>query len=435
MKLVVLGRESLDVLQKWVVELFSPVVNKKLPLNRWPDELPFRESDLGMQCFAKPVKDLLELNLNFPFMDEESMFASQSSRYIGYLIGHKAPGGIMWYTESKGWVKDVRVTVNPICPGTPGIFNVCFYLKEEGLQQYTEIIKTFFQYVGLLHESPPQEWIFKELKYMADTEFKYMEETSPSSFASTISSVMKTPLSRKWLLSGYSCLQTFEPKQIEEALATFRPDNLRITIVSRNYPGNWNQKEKWYGTDYRSEKIPEDLMREIRQAASVSPSERLPCLHLPDKNPFIPDHLEVKKMEATEAMLNPRVLRNDGIARTWWKKDDTFRVPRANIIVSLKTPLVDSCAEDVVKAHIYTDLVRQALEKYSYYAEFAGLQYSIDADPRGLCLNVRGYNSKLLMFLEKIVMAMPHLNIMEGQFKDARQCLTRAYKNWSDQSP
>jgi insulysin len=36
MKLVVLGREPLDVLQKWVAELFSPVVNKKLPPNRWP---------------------------------------------------------------------------------------------------------------------------------------------------------------------------------------------------------------------------------------------------------------------------------------------------------------------------------------------------------------------------------------------------------------
>ncbi|KAJ4178578.1 metalloprotease [Fusarium falciforme] len=435
MKLVVLGREPLDVLQKWVVELFSPVVNKKLPPNRWPDELPFRESDLGMQCFAKPVQDLLQLNLYFPFIDEESMFASQPSRYIGYLIGHKAPGSIMWYTESKGWVNDVTVTANPICPGSPGIFKVRFDLKEEGLHKYPEIIKTFFQYIALLHESPPQEWIFQELKGMADIEFKYMEKTSPSSFTSTISSVMQTPLSREWLLSGYSRLRTFEPKQIEEALVTFRPDNFRMTIVSRNYPGNWNQKEKWYGTEYRSEKIPEDLMEEIRQAASVSPSERLPCLQLPDKNPFIPDHLGVKKMEATEPTLNPRVLRNDGIARTWWKKDDTFWVPRANIIVSLKTPLVDSCAEDVVKAHIYTYLVRKALEKYSYYAEFAGSQYSIDADPRGLCLNVSGYNSKLLMFLGKIVTAMRHLDVKGGQFQDARQRLTRAYKNWPEQSP
>jgi insulysin len=131
MKLAVLGREPLDVLQKWVVELFSPVANKKLPPNRWPGELPFRESDLGMQCFAKPVQDLLQLNLYFPFIDEESMFASQPSRYIGYLIGHKAPGSIMWYTDSKGWVNDVTVTANPICPGSPGIFKVRFDLKEE----------------------------------------------------------------------------------------------------------------------------------------------------------------------------------------------------------------------------------------------------------------------------------------------------------------
>ncbi|WZH44856.1 Metalloenzyme LuxS/M16 peptidase-like protein [Fusarium acuminatum] len=297
MKLVVLGREPLDLLQKWVVELFSPVVNKKLPPNRWPGEIPFRDSDLGMQCFAKPVMDSRELNLYFPFIDEEFMFATQPSRYISHLIGHEGPGSIMSYIKSKGWANGLSAGAYPVCPGTPGIFDVQVRLTEEGLKNYPEIVKIFFQYITLLRENPPQEWIFQEQKGMADVDFKFKQKTPASRFTSRISSVMQKPLPREWLLSGHSRLREFAPDQIEEALSTIRPDNFRMVIVSRNHPGNWDQKEKWYGTEYRHEKIPEDLMEDIKKAAAVSPKDRLSALHLPHKNQFIPNKLEVEKKE------------------------------------------------------------------------------------------------------------------------------------------
>ena len=68
MKLVVLGRESLDVLEGWAADLFAGVRNKDLPQNRWEDEKPFGEKDLLTQCFAKPVMDSRQLDLSFPFI-------------------------------------------------------------------------------------------------------------------------------------------------------------------------------------------------------------------------------------------------------------------------------------------------------------------------------------------------------------------------------
>jgi insulysin len=130
-KLVVLGRESLDVLQKWVAELFSPVVNKNLKPNRWPEELPFRKSEMGMQCFAKPVKDFRELFLYFTFIDEEFMHTSQPSSYIHHLIAHEGPGSIIACIKNKGWANGLSASADPICPGTPGVFSVRFYLTEE----------------------------------------------------------------------------------------------------------------------------------------------------------------------------------------------------------------------------------------------------------------------------------------------------------------
>jgi insulysin len=91
-----------------------------------------------------------------------------------------------------------------VCPGTPKIFDCKIQLTEDGLKNYKEIVKVFWQYVSLLQEMPPQEWIFQELKDMATMNFKFKQKTPASKFTSRISAEMQTPLPREWLLSGHS---------------------------------------------------------------------------------------------------------------------------------------------------------------------------------------------------------------------------------------
>ncbi|KAH5622324.1 hypothetical protein HBI51_246980 [Parastagonospora nodorum] len=56
MKLVVLGRESLDTLEEWVEEIFKKLPNKDLDQRRW-EMPPYTENELLTQTFAKPVLD------------------------------------------------------------------------------------------------------------------------------------------------------------------------------------------------------------------------------------------------------------------------------------------------------------------------------------------------------------------------------------------
>jgi len=204
MKLVILGREPLDTLEAWAADLFAEVRNKDLPQNRWEDEVPFGPDDLLTQCFAKPVMDSRQLDLSFPFLNEEMLFETQPSRYISHLIGHEGPGSIMSYIKSKGWANGLSAGAYPMCPGTPSVFNCQIRLTEDGLKNYKEVVKVFFQYVSLLRETPPQKWIFEEQKGLADVDFKFKQKTPASRFTSKISSVMQTPLPREWLLSGHS---------------------------------------------------------------------------------------------------------------------------------------------------------------------------------------------------------------------------------------
>ena len=116
MKLVILGREPLDTLEGWAADLFAGVRNKDLSQNRWESEVPFRDRDLLTQCFAKPVMDSRQLDLSFPFVDEELLFESQPSRYISHLIGHEGPGSIMSYIKSKGWANGLSAGTSRVFP-------------------------------------------------------------------------------------------------------------------------------------------------------------------------------------------------------------------------------------------------------------------------------------------------------------------------------
>ena len=434
MKLVVLGKEPLDELQTWVADLFADVQNKNLPQNRWDGVQPYSENELLTQVFAKPVMDSRMLDIYFPYQDEEHMYKSQPNRYLSHLIGHEGPGSILAYIKAKGWANGLSAGDRDVCPGT-AFFNVSMRLTEDGLKSYQEIVKTIFQYIALMKETPPQKWIVDEIKGMAEVDFRFREKSPASSFTSRLSSVMQKPFPREWLLSAHELIREFDPQAITEALSYLRTDNYRLTIVSQDFPGNWDHKERWYGTEYRSEKIPSDFEEAVHRAGKSTAKDRPAELHLPHKNEFIPTRLTVEKREVEEPAKMPKLIRNDEGVRTWWKKDDRFWVPKGNVLVTLRNPLVNITPAHAVRAKLYCELVKDALVEYSYDAEIAGLEYNFSCNSIGLDVDVSGYNDKMPVLLEKVLISMRDLEVKPDRFKIVQERLLRGYRNWDFQQP
>ncbi|KAL8865692.1 MAG: hypothetical protein Q9174_006752, partial [Haloplaca sp. 1 TL-2023] len=434
MKLVVLGRQNLDEMEDWVGDLFAGVVNKDLPPNRWDGVQPYSEKELLTQVFAKPVMDTRLLEIYFPYQDEEEMYTTQPSRYISHLIGHEGPGSILSYLKAKGWANGLSAGAAPVCSGT-AFFTISIKLTEDGLKVYDEVVKVIFQYISLIKEAPPQQWIFDEVKGMTEVDFKFREKTPATSFTSRLSSIMQKPLPRDWLLSGTSVLRKFDPEAITKALSYVRPDNYRLTLVSQTFPGDWNQKEKWYGTEYRVETIPQDFQAAVREAAQTTSKTRIQALHLPHRNEFIPTNLTVEKKEVAEPAKAPRLIRNDEAVRTWWKKDDRFWVPKGNVSITLRSPLAKATPETSVKANLYCELVRDALEEYSYDAEIAGLDFQLSSYTMGLDIEVGGYSDKMAVLLEKVLVSMRDLEVKEDRFKIIKERVLRGLRNWDFQQP
>jgi insulysin len=432
MKLVVLGQESLDELEKWVIEMFSAVKNKNLPRNRW-DGIPlYTEKEIGTQIFVKPVVDSRSVEIYFSYPDEELQYETQPGRYLSHLIGHEGPGSILSYLKEKGWANELSAGPQSLCPGTD-YFNIHVRLTEEGLVHYQEVVKVVFQYIALLNKHEPLEWIFQELKNMSEVDFRFRQNISPSKTASSLSSVMQSPLPRNRLLSALSTLKSFDPVGIKTGLSYLQPVKARYVIASKFFPGDWDQKEKWYGTEYKYEKIPKDFEALLSEA--MSSTDRPGKIHLPHPNEFIPTRLEVEKKEVPEPARYPKLIRNDSIARTWFKKDDQFWVPKASVTICMRSPMVYITPRCFVIGQLYTALVQDSLSEYSYDADIAGLEYSLANDSLGLDIDLYGYNDKMPVLLEKVLVSMRDLEVKEDRFNITKERLVRAIKNWHLKQP
>lgn len=434
MKLVVLGREKLDELETWVGGLFAGVVNKDLPRNRWDGAQPYSEKELLTQVFAKPVMDSRLLDIYFPYQDEEDMYETQPSRYLSHLIGHEGPGSILAYIKAKGWANGLSAGVAPVCPGS-AFFTISVKLTEDGLKQYQEVVKVVFQYISLIKEDKPQKWIVDEVMGMTEVDFRFREKSPATSFTSRLSSIMQHPLPRERLLSGTSVIRKFDSQAVTHALSYIRPDNYRLTVVSQSFPGDWDQKEKWYGTEYRVEAIPSDFLASVRQAAESTPENRIPDLHLPHRNEFIPTKLNVDKREWLEPLKAPKLIRNDETVRLWWKKDDRFWVPKGNVFITLRNPLSEATPGTAVKSNLYGELVKDALVEYSYDAEIAGLEFALSSFSMGIHIDVGGYSDKMAVLLEKVLVSMRDLEVRPDRFKIVKERTLRGLRNCDFQQP
>ena len=434
MKLAVLGREPLDTLQDWVQGLFKDVKNKSLKQNRWDGVSWATPKQLQKVVFAKPVMDSRHLKIVFPFADEEKLFDEQPGRYLAHLIGHEGPGSILAYTKAKGWVNSLSAGSTDVCPGSPGMFTISLSLTPEGLRQYQEVTKVIFEYLSILHETPPQEWIFDEIKVMSEVDFKFKQKSSAWKTTSSLAEAMQNPYPRDRILNR-DTMRQFDAKIIREATSWLKAENVHLTIVSQDALPEEPKKEPWYGTEYVEQDLPKDFLQSLSKSEKLTSGQRTPDLHLPTKNQFIPSRLDVHKKEVAEPAKAPRLIRNEPNVRLWYKKDDQFWVPKANIQIHLRNPLPGATPQTFVMHTLMEWLLEDALVEYSYDADIAGLAYSFQGGYNAMSMAVSGYNDKMSVLLEKVLMTLKDLEIKPDRFEIIKERATRGFKNVDYNAP
>ncbi|ORZ23957.1 Metalloenzyme, LuxS/M16 peptidase-like protein [Absidia repens] len=429
MKLCIFGRESLDTLTDWAVDKFKDVRNKNIDPPSF-DGHPLTEKELKKQIFIKPVKDVRSLEMTFPFPDQRPLYEVQPGRYISHLIGHEGKGSILSLLKKHHWANYLQV--GTIHGGIGFEFlRISVDLTEEGLANYEKVVLVIFKYIDLLKKQGVQESIFREVQSLASLAFRFKEKYPPSQYTSRLTGLMQHNYPPQYILSGPSLIRDYDPHLIQENLNWLGPDNFRIMLASQTPPNgvSFTKREKWYDTEYEVIDFNSSLIDTLKTL------EADPELQLPEPNAFVPTNFETNKMDIAEPIKKPELVENNSRIRLWYKKDDTFWVPRANVWILFRNPLAYATPSNCVKTRLFTDILEDALNEYAYDAEVAGLCYNIENQLDGMLLAVGGYNDKLALLLETVIRKMCDIKIDKERFTLLKDQLRRSYKNFALEPP
>ncbi|KAG8198306.1 hypothetical protein JTE90_021560 [Oedothorax gibbosus] len=425
MGLVIYGKETLDELADTVVPLFSNVVNKNVEMPQWKDH-PFDSNHLRLKGYVFPVKDVRNLSISFPIPDLNHEYRSNPGSYLGHLIGHEGPGSLLSELKSRGWANTIVSGPKPGCRGF-AFFIVDFQLTLEGIEHVDDIVTLLFQYLAMLKEEGPKEWIFKECQMLAEMTFRFKDREKPQTYTCSLASrLFLYPMDE--VLSGPYLIQDYKPELIQQLLNLLTPENIRIAVVGKKFEDTCCETEKWYGTKYKLEPIESELLEKWKTVKTH------PQLKLPTPNDLIPTNFELVTPD-TEITKYPVLIKNTPMCRLWFKQDDKFLLPKANLTFSIESPMAYVDPLHFNLCHLYVQLVKDSLNEYAYAAELAGLSYALGNARLGISLTIKGYNDKQHILLEKILECMTSLKVDRKRFEILKEGLRRSISNFHAEQP
>jgi secreted Zn-dependent insulinase-like peptidase len=151
-------------------------------------------------------------------------------------------------------------------------------------------------------------------------------------------------------------------------------------------------------------------------------------LHLPDPNPFIAEDVELVTLRQGNPPL-PEVAIDAPRKKIWFRQSEDFRVPKGALYLSFRSPLVSASAKQKAAASLYTRLVSDAVNEYTYPALLAGLGFNFYNHAQGISLRVSGYDDKQLMLLERLLESIAAMKFDVQRFDSIRRDMVLELQN------
>eukprot|EP01119_Soliformovum_irregulare_P001380 TRINITY_DN1109_c0_g3_i2.p1 TRINITY_DN1109_c0_g3~~TRINITY_DN1109_c0_g3_i2.p1 ORF type:complete len:1008 (+),score=272.27 TRINITY_DN1109_c0_g3_i2:154-3177(+) len=429
MSLVILGKQSLDLLESWAHQYFSEIPNHCIPRpihsgNPWP-------SDVLMKKFCiVPIKDIKRLRLYFPMPSVLQHYDKSPTGIISHLLGHEGPGSLTSLLKKKGWALALEAGSNRSGIGF-SVFKLNVDLTPVGLENVDKIIEMAFSCLKLIETSGIQEWIYDELKSTNSMTFRFKLFSSPYAYVKDLSSSMKD-YRPDHVISGPYLFQLFDEPLIRSMLSYLTPANCFVFVIAQKFEESANLTEKWYGTKYFVEEISQSLQEVIRDVEHNSE------LSLPVPNIFIPTDFTLQPLIKA---IKPDLIKETPLYKLWHKQDDKFFLPKVNVSIKWRIPQTPNSEistrfpdrpllwESVGKA-MYESLVEDSLSEWGYDILLAGFNFSFHSLPDSFNLSVGGYSEKMPALILKLFEKIRNFKLEDDRFYILKEKKLKGYANY-----
>uniref|UniRef100_A0A3B5A324 Nardilysin-like n=1 Tax=Stegastes partitus TaxID=144197 RepID=A0A3B5A324_9TELE len=345
--------------------------------------------------------------------------------YISWLIGHEGSGSILSLLRKKCWAlalfggnSETGFDQNT----TYSIFSISITLTDQGYQNFYQVVHFVFQYLKMLQTLGPQQRIYEEIQKIEANEFHYQEQTDPIEFVENICENMQL-FPEPDFLTGDQLMFEYDPQVIGAALDLLTPQRANLLLLSPENEGRCPLREKWFGTSYSSEDIPEDWAQRWTGDVELNPE-----LHLPAENKFIATDFTLKPSDCPDTEFPVRIVNSDR-GCLWYKKDNKFKIPKAYIRFNLISPMIQKSPENLVLFDLFVNILAHNLAEPAYEADVAQLEYKLVAGEHGLVIRLKGFNHKLPLLLKLIVDQLADFSSELGVFNMFSEQLKKTYFN------
>jgi insulysin len=408
-RLSVVGRSSLDALQKTVEDTFGQLPHSNTPPRRdmlnpnapvfprehavyGPENPAFGKPQMGKLREVIPLMETRSLKIKFatPPLDDPVLRKTMPHRVISHLMGHESPGSLHSMLNEMGYLTSLTSGC-AIDTSDFSLFSITLSLTPKGMAEREKVTDLIFQWLALIkktaldHPELMAEF-HDELRQIATNNFKFRENADPTDFCTWASDKLFDELQepKDLLVSDFLC-DDYDPVVTQAFLDRLRPENCMISVVNSGLknenPTEWNV-EPLYGATYRESKISTEEMERWE-----NPPEIDPRLHMPAFNEYIPTDFSLRCDDDGHAKdLNPEDL-DDALQenptllevrpnfRMWHKMDQYWRVPKSHIRLSIVSPVTYQSPRHMTLNRIYQRVLNDDLNSFVYDASLAGCNY------------------------------------------------------------
>lgn len=361
---VIVGPQSLDTLQGWIVPRFSSMkaavieneteadrriaeAAKAMP-NFSHDQPPppyrsaFKKELQGgtwpVLLTVKPVKPVRKLVLMFP-MPSTHYFADQDPvQILGHLLGHEGKGSSFASLQNEGLITSLSAGSRVSGPDQT-LFQLDVALTEQGEEQWETVVDLLFAHCRLIHDTASNAQknpggvhdqdlrrMWGELATISAMHFDFASPGAAYDFAPSLVQKIVKNGTEKCLAAGRmlgETPETFPLERFVDFTSRLVADNCIIERCSQaaweeaekanfdkkeDKPGFGKQTEQWYGIDYFLNSIDPEVVKGWQGAPTDSyDTIDHSSLQLPGPNLFIPRTLELCDELPEEAKLGPRI--------------------------------------------------------------------------------------------------------------------------------
>ena len=412
MKLAMISNAPLEILLAKAQKYFSSIENRPVKVPEISSEFRKRLKNEYRLLTIKTIKDVRSLEIDFPTIRLLDHKASKPASVVGSVLGYEGKGSLLSKLKEEGLVLGLSAGGGSSHPNINS-FGISISLTEKGLKEYNRILEMVFAYIEMVRKHGIEKYTFEQAQVMAQINFDWKNPDEGMGFIAS-----KSALMHDYALSEIEkmpfLLTEYDPKAYKSVLETLVPENSMV-VLSHN-SAEFDKKAPYYDAEYSLRKIKGKSFEKL-----VTPV-KLNGTFYPKKNEFIPYNLKLIDED-------PHLIRDDGLAKVWFKYDQRFKQPKVYLTYQIETPHTYRSPKNYQLAKLYEAAVREGLNELVYPIKMAGLSYSLSTGKKGVVLTIGGYSERIADLLKLVTRNLMEIKIDAQKFGNIKEAMVRGLKN------